>query len=102
MRFVALIAALALLYPLGSAQADISNKDLNQQIDQTNFLLRAGKDHCSGTLIDVENRYILTAQHCVTEQLRNVPREVIGDDGEISHVIIRVSHPGAAVQVAYA
>ena len=39
---------------------------LNHHIDQTNFQVGSG---CSGTLISVEERYILTANHCLGEYI---------------------------------
>ena len=56
---------------------------MNRQIDQTNFIVAAG---CSGTLISVEYRLILTAHHCISNKIKRVTRNVVGDDGKIEKV----------------
>jgi S1-C subfamily serine protease len=60
-----------------------SVKGMNEQIDQTNFVVRGG---CSGTLIDVENRLIVTAHHCVSSFIKKVVRDVVDEDGAINKV----------------
>lgn len=56
-------------------------KEMNTLIDQTNFIVGNG---CSGTLIDVEYRLIVTAYHCVKGNIRIVSRDVTDDDGKIT------------------
>lgn len=54
---------------------DISLAQLNQIIDKTNVVVNEG---CSGTVIDKENGYILTASHCVKNKI--VADETAGVD----------------------
>ena len=56
---------------------------LNDLIDQTNFIVGQG---CSGTLISMEHRLILTAHHCVDQNIRVVEREVRQPNGEMKKV----------------
>ena len=56
---------------------------MNRQIDNTNFIVGNG---CSGTLISVEHRLILTAHHCISRQISRVTRDVVGDDGTVEKV----------------
>lgn len=53
---------------------------LNEIIDQTNFEVD-GK--CSGTLISLEQRLVLTARHCVTGGVMTEEKEIEGEDGEL-------------------
>lgn len=72
--------------------------DMNRQIDQTNFLVNGG---CSGTLIDLDNRYVLTAAHCVDAQYKTVEVEVIGDDGTVTKKQVRQVIPGEVRQLIF-
>lgn len=80
------------------ARADWNVDAMNQQIDQTNFLVNKG---CSGTLIDKANGFILTANHCMGGQFEDVTRDEIGADGHVNSVKVRVSHPGTVTQIAF-
>lgn len=53
---------------------------LNKMIEQTNFIVNGG---CSGTLIDLKNKLILTNHHCIAGKISIVDREETGTDGEI-------------------
>ncbi len=77
---VAMLVALVFGSP-ALAWEDI--KGMNEQIDQTNFIVGGG---CSGTLISTEYRLILTAHHCVVGKIKTVIRDQIGDDGELEKV----------------
>lgn len=72
---------------------------MNEQIDQTNFLVNG---NCSGTLIDLANRYVLTASHCVGAQYKTVETEEIGDDGTVTKKQVRVVIPGDVRQLVFA
>lgn len=63
-----------------------SLEDLNATIDQTNFVVNRG---CSGTLISVEERLILTNYHCVDGLITLVEREEASPDGFVRKVRIR-------------
>jgi S1-C subfamily serine protease len=59
---------------------------MNQTIDNTNVLVNDG---CSGTVIDVAQRYVLTAAHCVEDQYETVEREKIDADGVVTKDKVR-------------
>lgn len=71
---------------------------MNQQIDQTNFVVNTG---CSGTLISLKDRYILTANHCVTDQYETIEREKIDDNGVVTKEKIRRLKPGTVKQIFF-
>lgn len=83
---------------LTSAQAEWLPKYMNKAIDQTNFLVNAG---CSGTLINLKERYILTAAHCVEEQYETVERDVIKPDGELKKEKYRRLVDGSVSQQSF-
>jgi S1-C subfamily serine protease len=56
---------------------------MNDQIEQTSFIVNQG---CSGTLVDLENRYVLSAEHCVTNLTRIVEEDIYKDDGTVEKV----------------
>lgn len=60
-----------------------SVKEMNDTINSTNFIVGKG---CSGTLISLEHRLILTNHHCITSSIRTVTRKVTGDNGVVSNV----------------
>ena len=72
-----LIAALILLAAPAFAWTDIES--MNRHIEQTNFIVGTG---CSGTLISVEHRLVLTNNHCITNYVRKVKRDIV-EDGEV-------------------
>ena len=94
-----LVFAIALALLAAPAVAGITNKDLNRQIDQTNFLL---DNDCSGTLIDKANGYILTANHCIQDQFQDVERDELEKDGTVKKVKVRISKPGSVSQIVFA
>lgn len=56
--------------------------DMNEQIEKTNVIVSG---ICSGTVIDVEQRLVLTAHHCITDNLREVEKqEVNPKTGEVT------------------
>jgi S1-C subfamily serine protease len=71
---------------------------MNKTIDQTNFLVNGG---CSGTLIDVKNRYILTAEHCVSDQYETVDYEKIDEEGIVKKEKRRRLREGTVAQIAF-
>lgn len=65
--------------------------DMNYQIENTNVIVSG---ICSGTIIDTEKRLILTAHHCVTDNLKEVEKqEVDSKTGEIRTKKVMVQNP---------
>ncbi len=89
-------AALAALLFASPAYADWPVEAMNAAIDQTNFVVNKG---CSGTLIDIENKYILTAAHCVEAQYATREREKIDDNGVITKEKYRKLIDGSVSQL---
>ena len=56
---------------------------MNEQIDQTNFIVNEG---CAGTLIDLERKRILSAEHCVKSLTRIVEEEILKEDGTVEKI----------------
>ena len=71
-----LIAA-TLLFCATAANAERwSVERMNEVVNQTNFIVGSG---CSGTLISLKYRLILSAHHCITNYVRHVNREIVVD-----------------------
>lgn len=89
------LGALAIVAALATpALAGVSN----EQIDATNFVVNQG---CSGTLIDAEKRYILTASHCADAMFRYEDREVVHGDDTVTTEKVRVRVPGQVRQIKF-
>lgn len=95
-HMLAVAIALAALTTVARAEWDVAA--MNRQIDQTNFLVNEG---CSGTLIDKDRGYILTANHCVARQFETVDRERVKENGEVEKYTVRVARPGTASQLTF-
>jgi S1-C subfamily serine protease len=95
---IACTISAAMSLAVAAASANWSTADMNRQIDQTNFVVNSG---CSGTLIDTENRYILTANHCITAQYETVERERVKEDGTITTEKYRRLKPGNVKQLQF-
>lgn len=86
-----LVAAFALLCVILPARADWPLDVMNKQIEQTNVIVSG---ICSGTIIDVKERLVLTAHHCVADNLRDVEkREVDPKTGEIRTKMVQERVP---------
>lgn len=79
-----LATALAVLFALPVAAWTV--EDINEHIENTNFIVA---NHCSGTLISVEHRLILTNNHCVEMFIKNVQRDKVKPNGEIVKVMVQ-------------
>ena len=85
---LAVLAFIALSLP---ARADWPLDKMNRQIEQTNVIVSG---ICSGTIIDVKRRLVLTAYHCVTDNLREVEKkEVDPKTGEIKTKTVQEAIP---------
>ena len=82
----ALALALTLVAAPAFAQDAWPVDAMNHAIDQTNFVVDGG---CSGTLISVPERLVLTNFHCVDQRISTVERDVVGDDGVVRKRTVR-------------
>ncbi len=92
----ALLAA-ALAFPVTANAWSV--KEMNNVIDQTNFLVDRG---CSGTLIDKNKGYVLTAAHCILSQYETVTQNKIDEEGKVKEEKFQVIRPGAVSQKFFA
>lgn len=75
------IAALALAIAAIPVQAqDWPVADMNDHIEQTNFIVG---NHCSGTLISLEHRLILTNEHCTKKYIRHRQEDFVDAEGVV-------------------
>lgn len=76
------ISAFVVLLAMASpAKAEWSIEAMNEQIEKTNVEVGGV---CSGTIISVEDRLVLTAHHCIDGQVVEVEEKIINDQtGEI-------------------
>ena len=70
----------ALLWPMITLGYDVDK--LNDLVEQSNFIV---DDRCSGTLIDLEHKIILTANHCVEHKVTSYTVDEVVD-GKIEEV----------------
>jgi len=84
MRIAAFAVISAFVFALAAALSPAfawEIKAMNDQIDKTNVLV---SNVCSGTVISVEKRLVLTAHHCITDNLHETTKkEVDPKTGEI-------------------
>lgn len=71
---LALVFALACIITAGPSRADWPLDKMNEQIEKTNVIV---SDQCSGTIVDIVERLVLTAYHCITSNLREVEKKEI-------------------------
>ena len=57
--------------------------EMNKTIDQTNFVINRG---CSGTLISLKEKYILTNYHCIDQNVSVVEKEETDANGLVKKV----------------
>jgi S1-C subfamily serine protease len=65
------------------AQEKIDLAKLNNIVEQTNFIVDSG---CSGTLVDLKNKLILTNYHCVDRKVSVVEKEETDANGVVRKV----------------
>lgn len=80
-----LIGLFAMFLSMSSSYANerITLETLNQMVEQTNFIVGRG---CSGTLVDLKNRLILTNYHCVDDKISIVEVDETAIDGSVRKV----------------
>lgn len=83
LRVALLTFAFVFVAPVAMSHAEESwpVAEMNKVIDQTNFVVA---DKCSGTLISLKEKLILTNDHCVEANVSVVEEEVTDEDGEVS------------------
>lgn len=96
MKTLFLAAILAVLALPVSAEWGIAAR--NEQVDQTNFVVGEG---CSGTLISVEYRLILTAYHCISKQVGTRVFDEVGADGIMQKITREQLLPISVSQIRY-
>ncbi len=72
--FVAALALACVFAIFGPRLAHAEWKSMNADIDATNFIVKAGpvgdpKGLCTGTLISKQYKLVLTADHCLTDNI---------------------------------
>lgn len=85
--FGAVLALVASLLPASAWEL----KAMNRQIEETSVIV---SDICSGTVISVKQRLILTAHHCVTGNVREVEKkDVDAKTGEVRTKMVQEALP---------
>lgn len=72
--------------------------EMNTAINSTNFIVNGG---CSGTLISLKEKLILTNHHCIEGSVSSVEREITDDIGNVRKVKVRKYDDVAVVQNRY-
>ena len=90
-KVLGLCAALAIAIPAAEAADPWSIAQINKQIDLTNMVVGDEMGgFCSGTVIDVERRLVMTAAHCTKMAWRDVQKEFVDSvTGEVTYRTIR-------------
>lgn len=102
--FVAVCAvytAFGLIWTASVRAADWPVEDMNAAINQTNFVIGENGGHCSGTLISLEYRLVLTNHHCIAKYVRYRNKEVV-EDGEVKRMKVEDLRDVTIFQRAYA
>ncbi|RME54033.1 serine protease [Candidatus Woesearchaeota archaeon] len=68
-------------------------REMNETVNQTNFIVGMnGRGFCSGTLISLKYRLVLTNHHCVEPAMQRRTKERVADDGTITKVeVVEIS-----------
>lgn len=82
----------------GADPSSWSLVDMNRTIESTNFVVNRG---CSGTLISVKDRYVLTANHCVADQYEFIEHEKVDDKGIVKKEKVRRLRDGTVTQLSF-
>jgi hypothetical protein len=83
------ISSITLSLAVTSAHAEW--KDMNADINMTNFILKVGPPDspdglCTATLISLKYRLIMTANHCVDDNIKVEEKEETSDNGVVEKV----------------
>lgn len=88
----------AVMFSTAALAQTWSLQDMNRTIDQTNFIVDNG---CSGTLISVPEKLIITNYHCIDGKVGSVEREVTTPDGFVAKKKFRKYEDVPVVQNRY-
>ena len=85
------LCILSFALPIAVTSARAEWKDMNSDIDATNFIVKAGpigdtKGLCTGTLISKQYKLVLTANHCLTNNITVEEKEEADDNGVVDKV----------------
>lgn len=100
-KFLCSLAAIAALSMGSNAPAYADGWDIdarNEMVDQTNFVVGEG---CSGTLISVEFRLVLTAYHCIDGQVGTRTFDEADENGVMQKVTREELLPVNVSQIRY-
>jgi S1-C subfamily serine protease len=91
--------AAAMLFAVLSFPAHAWNvKEINHAIDSTNFIVNGA---CSGTLISLREKLILTNYHCIDREISSIEREITDAQGFVRKVKVRKYGDVPVVQNRY-
>lgn len=97
----AIILALFALCSFPAFAGEWTLAAINKHIDETNFIL-GQPANCSGTLISVSERLIITNHHCIRQYIKTRSRDVVSADGTVSQVKYEVIDDVPVSQKVYA
>lgn len=86
-----------ILFAANAKAEELTIQRLNAVIDQTNFIV---DDGCSGTLVSIKHRLVLTAHHCIDGKIRWIEKDVV-EDGEVRKKKVEVRQPVKLEQKIY-
>jgi S1-C subfamily serine protease len=98
LAFAAAIALAGVFVIAGPRAARAEWKDMNAAINATNFIVA---NQCSGTLISLQYKLVLTNDHCLTGYIDKVEKEETDPSGKIEIVTREVYKDMELKQVVY-
>ena len=95
-NFLVLVFFLSFFVPAGAQSVPVW--DFNTEINQTNFIVA---DRCSGTLISLAYKLVLTNDHCLEGYVDKVEKDETAPDGRVEKVTREVYKDMPLVQKSY-
>jgi S1-C subfamily serine protease len=96
--FIILILFATIFVTVAARSYEISIAELNEIVDQTNFIVGSG---CSGTLISLKPHLVLTNYHCIDRNVRTITRNRENERGVVESVKEIKLEPVQLTQVMY-
>ena len=90
--------SLAVALAAGISTARAEWKNMNEVIGQTNFIVA---NQCSGTLISIKYKLVLTNDHCLNGYVDKVEKDEVGPNGKVEKVTREVFKDMELKQVVY-